>query len=144
LKLSVKGKYSTRMLLELAINYGKGPTLLKEICSNQELPQKYLGQLVTPLKIAGFISSSRGAHGGYLLKRHPKNITLYDIITSVEGSINPSECIDNPDICERFDTCVTQEVWAEIGQKCSQTLRSYTLQDLVERHFEKQGSKVRS
>ena len=138
MKLSTRGRYSARMMLEFGIRYGKGPTLLKEVSKSQEISLKYLSQLIIPLKVAGLIGGTRGAHGGYLLARSPKDIRLSEIITAVEGSLNPVECIDNPDICHRYSTCVTQEIWTEIGKKCLEILESYTLQDMVDRHFEKQ------
>ena len=142
MRISTRGRYSTRMMLELALRYGKGPTLLKEIAKIQEISMKYLSQLIIPLKVAGWIIGTRGAHGGYLLAKPPEEIRLSDIVTSVEGSLNPVECIDNPDICDRYSTCITQEIWSEIGKKCLEVLESYTLQDVVNRHLKKQKIKV--
>ena len=134
MKLSTRGRYSSRMMLELALRYGEGPILLRDISDSQEISLKYLSQLLIPLKVASLIRSARGAHGGYFLSRPPKDIKLSEIIAAVEGSLNPTECTDNPDICERYTTCVTQEIWAEIGKKCIEILDSYTLQDMAERH----------
>jgi Rrf2 family protein len=119
-------------MIELALYYNKGPILLKEICKSQQISLKYLSQLVIPLKIAGLIKTSRGAHGGYFLARPPEEIKLSEIITAVEGSLNPVECIDNPEICERSDNCVTKVIWAEVGKKCLETLSSYTLKKMIE------------
>jgi Rrf2 family protein len=132
MKLSTRGRYSTRFMIELALYYNKGPILLKEICKSQQISLKYLSQLVIPLKIAGLIKTSRGAHGGYFLARPPEEIKLSEIITAVEGSLNPVECIDNPEICERSDNCVTKVIWAEVGKKCLETLSSYTLKKMIE------------
>lgn len=138
MKISTRGRYSTRMMLEFGIRYGKGPTLLKEVSNCQDISLKYLSQLIIPLKVAGLIRGTRGAHGGYHLTRSPEDIKLSEILTAVEGSLAPVECVDNPDICNRYNICVTQEIWAEIGKKCQETLDSYTLQDLVDRHHRKQ------
>jgi len=138
MKLSTRGRYSARLMLELALRYNQGPILLKDISKSQEISLKYLGQLIIPLKIAGLIRSTRGAHGGYFLARPPHEIKLSEIITAVEGSLNPVECVDNPDICSRFDNCVTREIWAEIGKKCFELLDSITLKDMVDRHKKKQ------
>ncbi|MCL4386634.1 MAG: Rrf2 family transcriptional regulator [Actinobacteria bacterium] len=139
MKLSTRGRYSTRFMIELALYYNKGPILLKEICKSQQISLKYLSQLVIPLKIAGLIKTSRGAHGGYFLARPPEEIKLSEIITAVEGSLNPVECIDNPEICERSDNCVTKAIWAEVGKKCLETLSFYTLKKMIELQKEMSG-----
>jgi Rrf2 family protein len=137
MKLSTRSRYSTRLLLELALSYGKGPVLLKDISKSQEISLKYLGQLIIPLKIAGLIKSSRGAHGGYFLSRPPKDIKLSEIIAAVEGSLSLVECVDNPDICNRSGSCITKDIWTEIGNKFLRTFESYTLQQIMERQKEK-------
>ncbi len=138
MKLSTRARYSSRMMLELALRYGQGPILLREVSNSQEISLKYLFQLLIPLKVANLIRSARGAHGGYFLARPPKDIKLSEIITTVEGSISPVECVDNPDVCKRHNFCVTTEVWAEIGEKCLKILESYSLQDMVDRYKVKQ------
>ena len=138
MRISTRGRYSTRMMLELGLGYGKGPILLKEIAKSQEISMKYLSQLVLPLKVAGLIMGTRGAHGGYLLTKPPEDIKLSEIITSVEGSLNPVECVDNPDICPRSDFCVTIEIWEEMGKRNLEVLESCTLKDLVDKHLKKQ------
>lgn len=138
MKLSTRGRYSTRMMIELALRYGDGPVLLREVSDSQEISLKYLSQLLIPLKVANLIRSARGAHGGYFLTKPPKEIKLNEIITAVEGSISPVECVDNPDICKRSKHCVTTEIWAEIGVKCLEILKSYSLQDMIDRCKAKQ------
>lgn len=88
MKLSARGRYCTRLMLDLALRYGKGSVLLKDICNSQDVSLKYLSQLIIPLKIANLIGSSLGAHGGYFLARPPEKIKLSEIIIVVEGSIN--------------------------------------------------------
>jgi len=138
MKLSTRSRYSTRLMVELALSYGKGPVLLKDISRSQEISLKYLAQLIIPLKIAGLIKSSRGAHGGYFLSRPPKDIKLSEIVTAVEGPLSLVECVDNPGICNRSGSCITKEIWTEIGKKLSETLNSYNLQQMMERQKEKQ------
>ena len=137
MKLSTRSRYSTRLMLELALNYGSGPVLLKDISKSQEISLKYLGQLIIPLKIAGLIKSSRGAHGGYFLSRPPKDIKLNEIITAVEGSLSLVECVDNPGICNRSGSCITKDIWTEISNKFSLIFESYTLQQIVNRYKNK-------
>ena len=140
MKLSSMSRYSTRLMVELALNYSKGPIFLKDISKSQEISFKYLSQLIMPLKIAGLVKSTRGAHGGYFLARPPKDIRLSEIILAVESTLNPVECIDNPDICPRIKNCVTRDIWAEIGAKCYELLDSYNLQKMVNLHLKKQKS----
>ena len=139
MKLSTRSRYSTRLMVELALNYNKGPVLLKDISKSQEISFKYLSQLIIPLKIAGLVKSTRGAHGGYFLARSPEDIKLSEIIIAVEGSLNPVECIDNPDVCPRANNCITRDIWAEIGEKCYQLLETYDLQRMVNLHIKKQN-----
>ena len=137
MKLSTRSRYSARLMVELAFHYGERPVLLKDISSSQEISLKYLAQLMMPLKIAGLIKSSRGAHGGYFLSKHPKDIKLSEIIVAVEGPFNLVECVDNAAVCSRSDFCITREIWAEINNKFFETLDSYTLQQMMERQKEK-------
>jgi len=133
MKLSTRIRYSTRLMEELAFHYGEKPVLLKNISSSQEISLKYLAQLIIPLKIAGLINASRGAHGGYTLAKHPKDIKLSEIMSAVEGSLNLVECVDNETICSRSSTCASREVWIEISNRFVESLDSYTLQNIIER-----------
>ncbi len=133
MKLSTRGRYATRLMLELALNYKKGPLLLKEISKSQEISLKYLQQLIIPLKVAGLIKSSRGSHGGYFLSSNPENIRLSRIIVAVEGPLVLAECIENPDICKRSTDCVTKDIWTEISKSIFDEFDKYTLNDLVKR-----------
>ena len=137
MKLSTRSRYGTRLMLELALNYNKGPVLLKDISKSQEVSLKYLAQLIIPLKIAGLINSSRGAHGGYFLSRAPKDVKLSEIIVAVDGPLNLVECVDNPAICNRSDFCTTKDIWTEVSNKLSIILESYTLQQMINRYKNK-------
>lgn len=132
LKLSTRGKYGFRAILELAINYGSGPIPLKNVSERLDVSQKYLEQLVASLKLAGLVKSVRGAHGGYALARHPSEIKLSEVIRTLEGSIAPSECVNDSKVCPRSKFCVTRSVWARMKEAMNGVLESTTLQDLVE------------
>ena len=133
MRLSTKGRYAARFMLELALNYGKGKMLLKDIATRQEISMGYLEHLIPPLKAAGFVNASRGARGGYTLAKSPSDINLKEILLLMEGSLSPVECVDNP----KINYCVTQDIWKELGEKIAQILESTTLQDLTERQKEK-------
>jgi len=142
MKLSTKGRYGARLMLDLAVHHGKGQVLLKDIAKRQEISEKYLGHLMPPLKAVGLINSSRGAHGGYSLNKSPKKITLGQIVRAVEGDMSIVECVSSPDVCDRVDFCVTRDIWNEISKKVADVLDSVTLQDMVAKHNKKLKSKT--
>ncbi len=132
-KLSTKGRYGARLMMDLALHYGNGPIALKDIAERQEISEKYLWQLIVPLKIAGLINSTRGPQGGYTLSKSPSEITLKDIITVLDGPLCIVDCVDNPKICKRSESCVTRNIWEEVSNKISEILGSITLEDMIEK-----------
>ncbi|HMA61646.1 MAG TPA: Rrf2 family transcriptional regulator [bacterium] len=136
-QLSTKGRYGTRLMFQLALNYGQGPMLLKDIAKNEDLSTKYLEHIVPLLKSANFINSTRGAHGGYALAKEPAEIDLRTLVAVLEGDIAPVDCVDSPDICERSDTCVARDVWSILEDRINETLEDITLQDMVDNFKEK-------
>ena len=129
-------------MLDLALYYGKGPILLKDVAMRQEIPLRYLEQLIAPLKATGLVKSTRGAKGGYVLSKAPPEIKLSEIIHALEGSIAPVECVIHPKVCRRSENCVTRDVWVEIYQTINGILESLTLEELIKRHNKKQPSVV--
>ncbi len=138
MKLSTKGRYATRALLDLALNQGEGLATLKDIAQRQQISLRYLEHLVTPLIAAGIVRSIRGPKGGVSLAKAPSEIRLSEIIQLLEGSVAPVECIDNPGICGRSELCVTRDIWSELKKAIGGVLESTTLQDLVERQKSKE------
>jgi len=138
MKLSTRGRYGTRALLELALHQQEGPVLLRDIAQRQQISQRYLEHLITPLVAGGIVRSARGAKGGVLLARAPNEIKLSEVIQLLEGSIAPVECVNNPEICTRSKLCVTRDIWSELKKAISGVLESTTLQDLVERQKRKE------
>lgn len=132
MRISTKGRYGARLMLNLALHYNKGNVLLKNTAKREDLSEGYLEYILPPLKAAGLIISGRGAHGGYSLAKAPSEITLKDIVQALEGPISPAECINVPSVCQRVRFCVTRDIWKELGEKISQTLESVTLKDMVE------------
>lgn len=133
MRVSTRGRYGVRAMLDLALNYGKGPVPLKNVAKRQEISVKYLDQLLLSLKLVGLVRSIRGAHGGYVLAKPPSQIKLSEVIRTLEGSIAPVECLDDPGICNRVSFCATRDIWEEIRQAIDNVLESITLQDLAER-----------
>ena len=137
MKLSTRGRYGVRAMLELAMQAGKGPVPLRDLAARQEISAKYLEQLLIPLKGAGLVKSVRGARGGYMLAMEPAQITLYDIVRSLEGPLAPVECVQDPRYCDRVGGCTVHLVWGEMGQLLKEFLSGITLAELVERQREK-------
>jgi Rrf2 family protein len=142
MKLSTRGQYGTKALLELALHYREGLIPLKDIAQRQQIPLQYLEHLITPLIAGGLVRSTRGARGGVLLAKSPKEIRLSEVIQLLEGSIALVECVNNPGACSRSELCVTRDVWGELKKAMDGVLESTTLQDLVERQKSKGQSKL--
>ena len=137
MKLSTKGRYATRALLDLALHGDEGLVLARDISSRIGVSESYLEQLFMPVRTAGLIRAVRGARGGFALARPPSDITLSQIIQATEGSIAPSDCVDDGNVCTRSGACVTREVWAEMKTAMDKVLANTTLQDLVNRHADR-------
>ena len=136
-RLSTKGRYSARIMLELALRFGNGPVLLKDIAKSQGISAGYLEHIMPPLKAAGLVSSTRGAHGGYTLSRQPSEITLGEVVSVVEGGMALVECVASPNVCSRSDRCITRDIWGRAGEKIAEVLDSITLGDMVDSQKEK-------
>lgn len=133
IKLSTKGRYGTRLMLNLANHYsdGKEAIILKSVSDEEEISIRYLEQIIIPLKISKLVKSIRGAGGGYTLARKPSQIKLSEILHALEGTCCLVDCVDDDDYCDRIATCATHDVW----KKASSLLHDYfdktTLQDLM-------------
>jgi Rrf2 family cysteine metabolism transcriptional repressor len=133
MKLSTRTRYGVRAMIELAENYGKEPLQLKVIAQNQEISVKYLEQLMTVLKAAGFVKGVRGLKGGYVLSKSPKQIRVSDCFDCLEGPVVTTECVDDKNSCLRNSDCVARLLWAEVQNAVRSVLESTTLQDLVDK-----------
>lgn len=137
MKLSTRGRYGVRLMLDLALHYGEGPILLRDIAERQEISEKYLWQLINPLKTTGLVNSLRGAHGGYVLGKSPEAISIKAILQILEGPLCLVDCVDNPALCERSLSCISRDIWGEASKNMQQTLEDTTLAAMVERQKEK-------
>ncbi len=134
MKLSARTRYGTRALLDLALQQGEEPVLLKDIARRQQVSLSYLEHLIAPLIAAGILKSTRGVRGGVRLAKPPREIKLSEIVLLLEESIAPVECINNPETCTRSELCATRDIWSELKKVMDEVLESTTLQDLAERH----------
>ena len=139
MKLSTRGRYGVRTLLDLALHQDEGLVLLKDIARRQEFSLPYLEHLIAPLIAAGLVKSTRGARGGVSLVKPPAEIKLSEAIQLLEGSIAPVDCVNHPKICSRSDFCVTRDIWGEMKKAMDGVLQATTLQDLIERHKQKEA-----
>lgn len=133
MKISTKGRYALRLMVDIAQHVEDGPVSLRDAARRQQLSDKYLEQIVTPLARAGLVRSVRGAGGGYLLTRKPEEYSVGDILRPLEGDLAPVECATDGGYCEHSCDCVTVELWQDIHRAVSQVVDGTTLADLVER-----------
>lgn len=132
MKISTKGRYALRMMLDIAINDKAGPVRIKDISKRQEISGKYLEQIISILNKAGFVRSIRGPQGGYLLTKHPKDYTVGSILRLTEGSLSPVQCLDDdPNQCERAGSCATLRLWKMLDDAIKGVVDKVTLDDLV-------------
>jgi len=135
LKLSTKGRYGLRAMVDLAINSTEDQVVaLSQIAERQEISVNYLEQLIARLRRAGLVQGIRGAQGGYILSKSPEDISIGDILRALEGNLNPVECTEiiGDNICNNSDVCVTKYVWKRISDSINQTVDSIKLSELLE------------
>ncbi len=138
MKISTKGRYALRLMMELAMGEKGRAISVKEISSRQSISVKYLEQIIATLAKAGYVRSARGPQGGYSLKRDPKEYTVGEILRLTEGSLAPVSCVEEDgDSCEREKYCATVELWRRVNQAVNEVVDNTTLADLVSIQKEK-------
>ncbi len=137
MKISTKGRYALRLMLDLAINHTGEYISIKSIAARQDISEKYLEQIITQLNRAGYVRSVRGAQGGYMLVKAPAEYTVGRILRVMEGSLAPVSCAEENETCDKATQCVTQEVWQQIQEAVENVVDHITLADLVTRYQEK-------
>jgi Rrf2 family protein len=131
MKLSTRGRYGTRLMIELTKNYGFGPISMSQISKNQNIPIKYLEQLVIPLKKAKLIVSVRGPRGGHMLARAPEKISLWELLVILESKFTFADCLKDPHICENAATCVVRPVWGKALNLMMKHFKETSLKDVL-------------
>jgi len=138
LKISTKGRYAVRVMLDLALNDTGEYVKVREIAKRQEISEKYLEQIIAVLNKAGYVRSTRGAQGGYKIAKDPSQYTVGMVLRLTEGSRWPVACLETEsNECERCDTCETLQVWKDLNNAINKVVDSVTIADLVARHQEK-------
>lgn len=133
MKLSTMGRYGLRTLMDIALHQQQGAVTLQSIAQRQELSQKYLWHVITPMKNAGLINVARGAGGGYRLAKEPKEISLFDILAAVEGKICIVPCVHSPSSCKRSRNCSAKKAWETVNDAISNCLKSMTLESIMDK-----------
>jgi Rrf2 family transcriptional regulator, cysteine metabolism repressor len=136
LSLSTRSRYGVRFMVALAQGWGRGSILLKDISRREGISEKYLSQIVIPLKAAGLLTAQRGARGGYALARPPAEVTVLQIVEAIEGPLVPVPCTadasaDCEPPCERMGECAASTVWQQLKTDIEASLSARTLADLA-------------
>lgn len=135
MKISTKGRYALRIIIDLAQHRDSGFIALKEIAARQGISKKYLEQIVPILNKSDILITTRGFQGGYKLAHSPENYTVGSILRLTEGSLAPIDCVDqNPVQCERCDYCITYPMWQGLYKAITDYLDSITIQDLLDNY----------
>lgn len=138
MKISTKGRYALRMLVDLAENQGEGYVSLKDIAARQEVSKKYLEQIVAMLNNPKFLKTNRGYQGGYRLAKDAREYTVGDVLRITEGGLAPVSCLEQSPIqCDRAETCATLPVWIGLNKVVNEYLDSVTIQDIIDKKKEK-------
>jgi Rrf2 family protein len=119
--------------MDIALHQAKGPVTLNDIAERQSISVKYLWQVINPLKTSGLLNVTRGAKGGYILARRPEEITMLEVVTTLEGPISVVECLTNEATCNRINSCIARSVWLEVNRAVEKTLGGITLAEVLRR-----------
>ena len=132
MRVSTRGRYAIRLMLDLASNDSGGPIRLRDVASRQHISEKYLEQIISVLNKAGYVRSIRGPQGGYSLTRSPGEYTAGMILRLTEGSLSPVECTEESGIpCDREENCVTKLLWQKLDNAINDVVDNVTLEDLL-------------
>lgn len=143
MRISTRGQYGIRAMLELALHNQEGPVTLRTIAEQQQLSEPYLEQLIAMLRKSGLVASVRGAMGGYNLTRDPADIKIGEILRVLEGPIAPVDCVvddGGSDACHLSEHCATRILWQRLRDSMVEVLDSTTLADLIYDYYHLQGS----
>lgn len=133
MKISTKGRYALRLLVDLAEHRDEGFVALKDVAKRQDISKKYLEQIVSVLNRPGILKTNRGYQGGYQLARAPEKYTVGDILRITEGGLAPVACLDQEEnLCERSSFCATLFIWEGLYKTVNEYLDSITLQDILD------------
>ena len=131
MKISTKARYGLRILIDIALKGGDRPRMIREISESQGISQKYIGRLILDLRKAGILRSVRGARGGYILRKSPANISLLEIMETMEGRMRLVKCLACPNSCKRSSTCASRDIWEDITNEMRESFAKVSLADII-------------
>jgi Rrf2 family protein len=134
MKLTMKGDYGLRAMIDLAAHFGQGPVPSADIAARQQVPEHFLDQVLIQLRRAGLLKSTRGPQGGHMLARSPAQISMGDVVTALEGNVAPMECVPNPSWCQLSPGCGFRDVLVQVDDFTRNLLANTTLEQLAHRH----------
>ncbi len=139
MRISMKSDYALRAMMELASAYGNRPLQSSEIAARRAIPESYLEQLLTTLRKAGFVASTRGPQGGHALAVRPSQVTAGDVVRAMEGPVVVMDCLDSSDACQLPSNCVLKELWLEVRSAVEGVLDRVTVEELAARQAVVEG-----
>jgi Rrf2 family protein len=132
MKITYRGDYALKTILDLAMHYGNGPVTIHDMAHRADIPIKFLEQILLDLKRAGFVKSRRGKIGGYILAKHPSAIKVGDVIRFIDGPIEPISCVEKKySGCKDMHNCAFREIFKEASKATSRIVDSFNFEDLV-------------
>ncbi|HZC05208.1 MAG TPA: Rrf2 family transcriptional regulator [Ktedonobacterales bacterium] len=134
MRLTMKGDYGLRAMIDMAGRYGQGPTPSAEIARRQAIPEHFLDQVLITLRRAGLVKSQRGPQGGHMLAKAPAQISMYDVLVALEGAPTSLDCVPQPGSCQLSPGCGMRDIWAQIDTFAHDLLSATTLDKLAARH----------
>ena len=134
MKISTKGRYGLRILIDLATHDAQKPRLVRDIAESQQISEKYISRLIIDLRRARLVRSVRGVKGGFFLARSPKEITLLDILETMEGTLSIVDCVMAPEKCTHNADCTARGIWQKLNDGIRELMRSITFEQILEEY----------
>jgi len=131
MRISTKGRYGLRILIDLATHDPAKPRLIRDIAQSQQISEKYISRLVIDLRRAKLIRSVRGVNGGFHLAKNPEEITLLEVLETMEGPISVVDCVRNPEKCKREHLCPARDIWQKLNNGIRELMKEITLDDIL-------------
>lgn len=134
MRVTMKGDYGLRAMIDMATRYGNGPTPSAEIARRQAIPEHFLDQVLITLRRAGLVKSQRGPQGGHMLAKPPAHISMFDVLQALEGAPTSLDCVPQPGACQLAPGCGMRDIWAQIDTFARDLLSATTIEQLAARH----------
>ncbi len=141
MKVSTKGRYGLRILLDLALHDSGTPRMIRDIAESQQISEKYISRLIIELRRAALVRSIRGSKGGYRIAKAPEEITLLEVLEVMEGPVSIVDCVRKPEQCCRVALCPTRDIWERVNNDIRSSMSKVTLREIID-NFQQRNSEV--